>query len=44
MSYHVLPGDSLVAEFAKTGIGGDVIVCRECLIVGDVDADILPDF
>jgi len=44
MSYHVLPGDSLVAEFAKTGIGGDVIVCRECLIVGDVNADILPEF
>ena len=44
MIYHVLPGDSLVEEFMKTNVGGHVIVCRECLIVGDVDADSLPDF
>ncbi len=43
MIYHVLPGDSLVEEFKKTNISGDVIVCRECLVVGDVDADSLPD-
>jgi hypothetical protein len=43
MIYHVLPGDSLVEEFKKTNISGEVIVCLECLAVGDVDADILPD-
>lgn len=44
MKLHVLPGDSLVEEFEKTDIDGEVVVCRECLIVGDVDADILPEF
>lgn len=39
MIYHVLPGDSLVPEFNKTGIDGDVIVCRECLVVGPADAE-----
>ena len=44
MIYHVLPGDSLATEFRNTKIDGDVIVCRECLIAGDVDADSLPEF
>ncbi|MBP7376293.1 MAG: hypothetical protein KA956_07430 [Pyrinomonadaceae bacterium] len=44
MIYHVLPGDAVAEEFKKTKIRGEVIVCRECLAVGDVDADILPDF
>lgn len=44
MIYHVLPGDSLIAEFKKTEIDGEVIVCRECLIVGDIDAETLPEF
>ncbi len=44
MTYHVLPGDAVAAEFKKTNIEGEVIVCRECLVVGDVDADSLPDF
>ncbi|MBX7055549.1 MAG: DUF1835 domain-containing protein [Pyrinomonadaceae bacterium] len=39
MIYHVLPGDSLVDEFRKTKISGDVIVCRECMVVGDVSGD-----
>ena len=39
MIYHVLLGDSLVAEFKKANIAGEVIVCRECLIVGPVDAE-----
>jgi hypothetical protein len=39
MTIHVLPGDSLAAEFKKTNIPGDVIVCRECLVAGPVDAD-----
>ena len=38
MTIHVLPGDSLVEEFNKTGINGDLVICRECLVVGPVDA------
>jgi hypothetical protein len=44
MNFHVLPGDAQVEEFKKTKIEGDVIVCRECLVVGDVDAVSLPQF
>ncbi|MEO6052104.1 MAG: DUF1835 domain-containing protein [Pyrinomonadaceae bacterium] len=44
MIYHVMPGDAVAGEFRKTGIAGDVIVCRECLLVGDVDAETLPEF
>ena len=44
MIYHVLPGDSLAAEFNKTDIEGGVIVCRECLIVGPVDAETPHEF
>jgi len=44
MIYHVLPGDAVAAEFQKTNIKGDVIVCRECLVVGDIDAESLPEF
>jgi hypothetical protein len=39
MIYHVLPGDSLVEEFNKTGIGGETIVCREAFVVGPIDAE-----
>ena len=39
MIYHVLPGDALAEEFKKTNIEGGVIVCRECLIVGPIDAE-----
>lgn len=38
MIYHVLPGDSLVEEFKKTNIEGEVIVCREAFIAGPLDA------
>jgi len=44
MIYHVLPGDSLVEEFGKTGLEGKVIVCREVLIDGPIDADALHEF
>jgi len=44
MIYHVLPGDSLAPEFVKTGIEGHAIICRECLAVGDVDAENLAEF
>ncbi len=44
MTLHVLPGDAQVEEFRKSEMDGDVIVCREALITGDVDADSLPEF
>ncbi|MGB7203724.1 MAG: DUF1835 domain-containing protein [Pyrinomonadaceae bacterium] len=44
MIYHVLPGNSLVEEFRKAEIGGEIIVCREALISGPIDADSLDEF
>jgi hypothetical protein len=39
-----MPGDAVAADFVKTKIAGELIVCRECLIAGDVDADSLFEF
>jgi len=44
MKYHVLPGDALFGRFSETEIDGEIIVCRECLIDGDTQADNLEDF
>jgi len=44
MIFHVLPGDSTASDFKNTGIEGEVIVCRECLIVGPADADTYFEF
>src|SRR5215210_3615464 len=44
MNIHVLAGDALAENFNKTGIDGEVAVCRECLIEGDVKAENLNDF
>ncbi|CAN5613169.1 hypothetical protein BH20ACI4_BH20ACI4_04840 [soil metagenome] len=44
MIYHVLPGDSLVEIFEKTNLEGEIIVCRECLIEGDLTAKNLEEF
>lgn len=44
MKMHVLPGDSLVETFKVTGIEGEIVVCRECLIDGDVQSDSLEEF
>lgn len=44
MILHVLPGDSLVETFKASGIEGDVAVCRECLVEGDLTGDTLPEF
>jgi hypothetical protein len=44
MIYHILPGDSLVETFEKTNIEGEIIVCRECLVEGDLTANNLEDF
>lgn len=39
MIIHVLPGDAQAEEFAKTGLDGEVVICREALIDGDVRAE-----
>lgn len=44
MKIHVLPGDSLVDIFRETNIEGEIVVCRECLIDGDVQSENLEDF
>src|SRR5687767_11589732 len=44
MNVHVLPGDAQLAEFKKTGLDGEVVVCREALVDGDVRAGSLEEF
>lgn len=44
MTVHVLPGDAQIEEFAKTGLKGEVVVCREALVDGDVRANDLEEF
>ena len=44
MIVHVLPGDATATDFADTGIDGEVIVCREALVDGDVKAKNLDEF
>ena len=44
MIYHVLPGDAVAEVFQKTGIEGQVIVCRESFVTGDLDGDDLSEF
>lgn len=38
MGYHILTGDCLAESFRNARIGGEVIVCRECLVEGPVSA------
>lgn len=44
MIYHVMPGDATAGDFKTAGIEGEVIVCRECLVVGPADADTYSEF
>ena len=44
MNLHVLPGDATVETFKASGIEGDIAVCRECLVVGDVSGSTLSEF
>src|SRR5262245_55561221 len=44
MIYHVLPGDAQVAEFKESGIEGEMLVCRECLVEGDLSGNTLDEF
>lgn len=42
--YHVLNGDCLAEQLRQTAVNQDFIICRECLIEGNVKADNLDDF
>lgn len=44
MTLHILPGDAQVEVFRETGLDGEVIVCREALIDGPVNAADLTTF
>lgn len=44
MMIHVLPGDATAADFAETGIGGELIVCREALVDGNAKAETRDEF
>lgn len=44
MIYHVLPGEAQVEEFKKTGIEGELIVCREVFVTGPIDAENIDEF
>jgi hypothetical protein len=39
MGYHILTGDCLAENFRNAHISGEVIVCRECLVEGPLNAD-----
>lgn len=42
--YHVLNGDCLAEQLKQTTLNQDFIICRECLIDGELKADNLVDF
>lgn len=42
--FHILNGDCLLEQLKNTSIEGDFIVCRECLVDGEVKASRLNDF
>jgi len=42
--YQVLPGDAQVAAFKESAIQGELLVCRECLVEGDLSGDSLDEF
>jgi hypothetical protein len=44
MKIHVLPGDALTETFQQTALEGEIVVCRECLVEGDVKAASLEEF
>lgn len=44
MVYHVLNGDALVDRFVATGILGEMLVARECLVEGPLDGETPGEF
>lgn len=43
-TYHILNGDCLDQQLHQSNIPGKRIVCRECLIDGDLTGETLPEF
>lgn len=43
-TYHILNGDCLAEQLKQTTIQNEYIICRECLIEGEVNAPNLADF
>eukprot|EP01041_Mallomonas_annulata_P024503 gene24503-45275_t len=43
-TFHILNGDCLAEQLKVTKINQDFIICRECLIDGNVSADNLSEF
>lgn len=43
-TYHILNGDCLADQLRQTPINQDFIICRECLIDGNLYADNIADF
>lgn len=44
MKVHVLPGDAQTETFQQTDLDGEIVVCRECLVEGDVKAASMEEF
>lgn len=44
MQHHILNGDALKDQFPTDQIEGHLIICRECLIDGDITGDSLMEF
>lgn len=44
MKIHVLPGDAAAEKFGEANIDGEILICRECLVEGDLRAENLSDF
>lgn len=44
MQHHILNGDALKAQLPLDEIDGHLIICRECLIDGDISGDSLMEF
>src|SRR5688572_29409796 len=42
--YHILNGDCLAEQLSQTKINQDFIVCRECLMDGNLRSDNIADF
>ncbi|GGG45293.1 DUF1835 domain-containing protein [Epilithonimonas arachidiradicis] len=42
--FHIANGDFLAEDLRKTSINGEIIVCREALVTGDLKADSLKEF
>jgi hypothetical protein len=44
MKLHFLPGDATVETFKQSNIDGEIAVCREALVEGDVSGETLTEF